>query len=90
MLGDLQGWQEKAEALLTELERERAAHAATQAELSAASAAQAGLREQAAAESSVAQADLAAARQREEAMLAEMAQVGWGHACSSLLFSDAK
>ena len=75
MLGDLQSWQEKAEALLAELERERAAHAATQAEHATTLAGQTSLQEQQAADRAAAEADRAAAQQREEALLAETAQV---------------
>lgn len=76
MLGDLQGWQEKAEALLAELERERSAHAATQAAAAEAAAGRASEAEAAAAAVAAADADRAAAAQREEALLAEKAQVG--------------
>lgn len=81
MLGDLQSWQEKAEALLAELERERAAHAATQGELAASATAQASLKEQAAAGKAAAEADRAAAQRQEEALLAEKAQVQWVGSC---------
>ncbi|PRW56860.1 P-loop containing nucleoside triphosphate hydrolase [Chlorella sorokiniana] len=75
MLGDLQGWQEKAEALLAELERERAAHAATQATAADAAAGRASEAEAAAAAAAAADADRTAAAQREEALLAEKAQL---------------
>jgi hypothetical protein len=78
MLGDLQGWQERAEALLGELERERQAHAATQAEHAAAVAGQTSLQESQAAVQAALAADRAAAAAREEALLAEKAQVGGG------------
>lgn len=78
MLGDLQGWQERAEALLGELERERQAHAATQAEHAAAVAGQTSLQESQAAVQAALAADRAAAAAREEALLAEKAQVGDG------------
>lgn len=77
MLGDLQSWQERAEALLAELERERQAHAATQANYAAAVAGQSSLEEQQAAQKAAAEALRAAAQQREEVLLAEKAQVGW-------------
>lgn len=75
MLGDLQSWQEKAEALLAELEKERAAHAATQGELAGAQTAAAAAREQLTADGASAAANRAAAMAREEALLAEKAQV---------------
>lgn len=72
-----QSWQEKAEGLLGELERERTAHASTQAQLTAATAAHGSAAEAAAAASAAVEANRAAAAQREEALLAEKEKVGW-------------
>jgi hypothetical protein len=77
MLGDLQGWQERAEALLGELERERAAHADARAQHAAAVAEQGSMRGQLEAAQAAVAADRSAAGQREATLLADKAQVTW-------------